>query len=133
MVPSIKVDELAKNHTEFPKSSKALYTTTFVMAMNKAKYEGLPPELKKVIDANSGLDTSAWLGKTPEGNDAIGRKVSVEKGGNIYTLSPQEADAFKKVATPIDDEWVADLTKRGFDGKKLHDTAHALIEQYTKG
>jgi len=133
VVPSIKVDELAKNHTEFPKSSKALYTTTFVMAMNKAKYEGLPPDLKKVIDANSGLETSAWLGKTQEGNDAIGRKVSVEKGGNIYTLSPQEADAFKKVATPIDDEWVADLTKRGFDGKKLLDTAHALIDKYTKG
>ena len=38
-----------------------------------------------------------------------------------------------KVATPIDDEWVADMNKRGFDGKKLLDTARALIDKHTKG
>src|SRR5678816_1628238 len=123
VVPSIKVDELAKNHTEFPKDSKALYTTTFVMAMNKAKYDGLPADLKKVIDANSGLETSGWLGKVQQGNDVNGRKVSVEKGGTIYTLSKDEAQAFMKVATPIDDDWVADMTKRNFDGKKLLESA----------
>lgn len=133
VVPSIKVDELAKNHTEFPKSSKALYTTTFVMAMNKPKYESLPPDLKKVIDANSGLETSAWLGKTQEGNDPNGRKISLEKGGTIYTLSDAEAAEFKKVAAPIDEEWVADMTKRGFDGKKLLSSAQSLIDKYTKG
>jgi TRAP-type C4-dicarboxylate transport system substrate-binding protein len=133
VVPSIKVDELAKNHTEFPKSSKALYTTTFVMAMNKPKYESLPADLKKVIDANSGLETSAWLGKTQEGNDPNGRKVSLEKGGTIYTLSDAEAAEFKKVSAPIDEEWVADMTKRGFDGKKLLSSAQSLIDKYTKG
>jgi hypothetical protein len=50
-------------------ASTSLYTTTFVMAMNKAKYESLAPELKKVIDANSGMATSGWLGKTQQGND----------------------------------------------------------------
>ena len=75
VVPSVKVHELTKFHTEFPATGPALYTTTFVMAMNKAKYESLPPDLKKVIDANSGLATSAWLGKTQQGNDPIGRKA----------------------------------------------------------
>jgi TRAP-type C4-dicarboxylate transport system substrate-binding protein len=63
VVPSVKVHELTKFHTEFP-ANTSLYTTTFVMAMNKAKYEGLAPDLKKVIDANSGLATSGWLGKS---------------------------------------------------------------------
>ena len=40
VVPSVKVHELTKFHSEFPASSPALYTTTFVMAMNKAKYDG---------------------------------------------------------------------------------------------
>ena len=39
VVPSVKVHELTKFHTEFPASGPALYTTTFVMAMNKAKYD----------------------------------------------------------------------------------------------
>ena len=77
VVPSVKVHELTKFHSEFPAGRPALYTTTFVMAMNKAKYDGLAPDLKKVIDANSGLATSAWLGKTQQGNDPLGRKASL--------------------------------------------------------
>ncbi len=45
VVPSIKVQELVKNHTEIP-GSPTLYIATFVLAMNKAKYEGLPADLK---------------------------------------------------------------------------------------
>ena len=58
VVPSVKVQELTKYHAEFDPAGGALYTTTFVMAMNKAKYNSLPPNLKKVIDNNSGLATS---------------------------------------------------------------------------
>jgi len=100
--------------------------------MNKAKYDGLAPDLKKVIDANSGMATSAWLGKTQQGNDANGRKSAVDRGNTIHTLSAAEAAEFTKVAGPIDDEWVADMNKRGFDGKKLLQTAKDLIAKHGK-
>jgi TRAP-type transport system periplasmic protein len=132
VVPSVKVHELTKFHTEFPATGPALYTTTFVMAMNKAKYESLPPDLKKVIDANSGLATSAWLGKTQQGNDPIGRKAASDRGNTIHTLSSAEAQEFIKVSQAIDDEWVADMNKRGFDGKKLLQTARDLIAKHAK-
>jgi TRAP-type transport system periplasmic protein len=132
VVPSVKVHELTKFHTEFPSGVPALYTTTFVMAMNKAKYDGLAPDLKKVIDANSGLATSGWLGKTQQGNDANGRKSAVDRGNTIYTLSVAESQEFIKLSSAIDDEWVADMTKRGFDGKKLLETAKALIAKHGK-
>ena len=51
--PPIKVQELVKFHTEIP-GSPTLYTATFILAMNKAKYDSLPADLKQVIDANSG-------------------------------------------------------------------------------
>ncbi|MFK7966806.1 MAG: TRAP transporter substrate-binding protein, partial [Burkholderiaceae bacterium] len=54
---ALKVPELVKNHTEFGDNS--LYTLTFVLAMNKAKYESLSPELQKAIDASSGAEFSA--------------------------------------------------------------------------
>ena len=132
VVPSVKVHELTKFHTEFPATGPALYTTTFVMAMNKAKYESLQPDLKKVIDANSGLATSAWLGKTQQGNDPTGRKAAVDHGNTIHTLSTAEAQEFIKVSQAIDDEWVADMNKRGFDGKKLLQTARDLIAKHAK-
>jgi TRAP-type C4-dicarboxylate transport system substrate-binding protein len=133
VVPSVKVHELTKFHTEFPAGTPALYTTTFVMAMNKAKYDALPADLKKVIDANSGMATSAWLGKTQQGNDAVGRKAAVDRNNTITTLTAAEADAFVKVSAQVDDEWVADMTKRGFNGKGLLDSAKALIAKHGRG
>jgi TRAP-type transport system periplasmic protein len=133
VVPSVKVNELTKFHTEFPAASPALYTTTFVMAMNKAKYEGLAPDLKRVIDANSGMATSAWLGKTQQSNDPNGRKSASDRNNTIYTLSTAEAQEFIKLSAAIDDEWVADMTKRGFNGKQLLETARALIAKHGRG
>ena len=132
VVPSIKVNELTKFHSEFPANQPALYTTTFVMAMNKAKYESLAPDLKKVIDANSGLATSGWLGKTQQSNDPAGRKSATDRGNTIYAFSAAETAEFVKLSSHVDDDWVADMNKRGYDGRKLLDTARALIAKHGK-
>ena len=54
VVPALKVEQIVKNHTGFA-GDKGLYTQTFAVAMNKAGYDKLPADLKKVIDANSGM------------------------------------------------------------------------------
>ena len=132
VVPSVKVHELTKFSAEFDPAGGALYTTTFVMAMNKAKYNSLPPDLKKVIDANSGLETSGWLGKTQQAGDAAGRKAASDRGNSIFTVSPDEAQNFRRKSRAIEVEWVEDMNKRGFEGRKLVDGARALIEKYGK-
>ena len=132
VVPSVKVHELTRFHSEFDPAGGALYTTTFVMAMNKAKYNGLAPDLKKVIDANSGMATSAWLGKVQQGNDAIGRKSAVDRKNTIHTISAADAQEFKRKARLVEVEWVEDMNKRGFDGKKLLETARSLIDKHGK-
>ena len=130
VVPSVKVHELTKYHSEFDNTGGALYTTTFVMTMNTAKYNSLAPDLKKVIDANSGLATSAWLGKTQQGNDANGRKVTADRGNTIIQIGAAEREQFMKLSAEIDDAWVADMDKRGFKGKALLDSAKALIAKH---
>lgn len=132
VVPSIKVQELTKFHSEFPANQPALYTTTFVMAMNIAKYNSLAPDLKKIIDANSGLATSGWLGKTQQSNDPVGRKTAVDRNNTIYQITDADTNDFRKLSSQVDDEWVADMNKRGFDGKKLLETANALIAKHSK-
>ena len=62
VVPAIKLDELVKFHTEIP-GSPTLYTASFFLAMNKAKYDGLPPDLKAAIDKNSGMKFAELAGK----------------------------------------------------------------------
>ena len=133
VVPSVKVHELTKFHSEFPSTSPALYTTTFVMAMNKPKYDSLAPDLKKVIDANSGLATSAWLGKTQQGNDPTGRKSATDRNNTLYTFSAAETQEFIKRSSHVDDEWVADMDKRGYKGAQLLEAARGLIAKHGKG
>jgi TRAP-type C4-dicarboxylate transport system substrate-binding protein len=132
VVPSVKVHELTRFHSEFEPAAGALYTTTFVMAMNRNKYNSLAPELKKVIDANSGMATSGWLGKVQQGNDAIGRKAAVDRKNTIHTISAADAQEFKRKARLVEVEWMEDMNKRGFDGKKLMETARALIDKHGK-
>ncbi|HYF17120.1 MAG TPA: TRAP transporter substrate-binding protein [Ramlibacter sp.] len=132
VVPSVKVHELTKFHSQFDPAGGALYTTTFVMAMNKAKYGSLPPDVKKVIDNNSGLATSAWLGKVQQGGDPAGRKAAEERKNTIHTIPAADAQEFKRKSRLVEVEWAQDMDKRGFDGKKLLDTAKSLIEKHTK-
>jgi TRAP-type C4-dicarboxylate transport system substrate-binding protein len=131
-VPSVKVHELTKFHAEFPAGSPALYTTAFVMAMNKPRYEGLATDLKKVIDANSGLATSGWLGQVQQGNDPGGRKSATDRNNAIHTFSAAETQEFIQLSSSVDDEWVADMDKRGFKGQALLDSAKALIAKHGK-
>ncbi len=130
-VPAIKLQEIAKYHLETPPGAPKFSNTIFVMAMNPAKYDSLPPDLKKVIDANSGLAVSAWAGE--KGWDAVveaHRKLAKDRGNTFITLTDAELKRWMKATENVDDEWVKDVTAKGADGKRLLDEARALIKQY---
>lgn len=133
VAPGLKVHELTKFASETDRSSPALYTTVFVVPMNKAKYESLPADLKAVIDKNSGRELSAFLGSTQEGNDVPSRKIFAETAGYTITkIAPAEVDRWKKATDHLDEEWVNDMNKRGVNGKAMLEDAQALVKQYTK-
>ncbi len=132
VVPSVKVNELAKYHSEFDPSQPAFYTTTFVMTMNKAKYESLPPDLKKVIDDNSGIETSGWLGKLQQGNDPKGRASAESRNNQIHRFTQADYEQFKKVSSKVDESWAKEMDSRGFKGNELLEGAKSLIEKHTR-
>ncbi len=132
VVPSVKVHELTKFHSQFDPTSGALYTTTFVTAINKRKYESLPPDVRKVLDPNSGITASASLGRAHQGGDDPARKLVAARGNVIHTFGQVEAQEFRRAASQVEVEWVKDLENRGFDGRDMLSTARALIEKHTK-
>lgn len=130
VTPALKVSELVHNHTEFG-GDHALYTTAFVLAMNKQRYESLPDDLRKILDDNSGQEFSAFAGKTQAEWDAPGRKIAVEMGNNIIELPPEEVARWREASQPVIDNWVEEMEAKGIDGQKLVDEARALIDKYT--
>ena len=127
---ALKVPELVGNHTEF--DGAALYTLTFVLAMNKAKYESLPDDLKAVIDANSGEEFSVFAGGTQADADGPARQFAVDNGNNIITVSGAAMDEWRAIAQPVYDDWIAEMAGKGIDGQALIDEAKMLIEKYTE-
>ncbi len=133
VAPSLKVNELTNFTAETDRTYNALYTTVFVMPMNKAKYDSLPADLKAVIDKNSGRELSAFMGRTQSGHDAVGKKVFESSANQKISIIPKaELEKWKKATDTLDDAWVADMTSKGMDGKGMLQTATDLIKQYTK-
>jgi TRAP-type C4-dicarboxylate transport system substrate-binding protein len=128
----LKIDELARFTAETDRSANALYTTVFVVPMNKAKYDSLPADLKKVIDKNSGRELSATLGKQQAGNDVPGKAKMVAGGHTITIIPKDELDNWKRASAGLSLEWVSDMDKKGFDGTNLLHEAQGLIAKYTK-
>lgn len=123
---AIKIPELVQNHTEF--EGNMIYTVTFVLAMNKARYEGLPDDLRAVIDANSGHDFSVFAGRTQQEYDAPSRQIAVDAGNNIITIT--DTAPWVAATEGIYAEWIAEMQARGIDGQALIDEARALMAEY---
>jgi len=133
VAPSLRIHELTKFVAEPDRSYEALYTTFFVVPMNKARYDSLPADLKAVIDKNSGREFSAFLGRTQAGNDVPGRATFASTAGyTINSIPKAELEKWKQATDKLDDEWVEEMNKRGADGKALLAAARELIKGYTK-
>ena len=132
VTPSLKVAELVKNHTGFS-GKNGLYTQTFVFAMNKASYDNLPDDLKKVIDANSGIEAAAMMGRVMDEGDKVGLEIAQKLGNNIVTLDEAETQRWKDISEPLIAAWETEMDGKGLDGKALVAEARALIEKHANG
>lgn len=128
VVPAMKFEEVTKFHTEMPAGSAQISNTVFIFGMNQARYDSLPPELKKVIDANSGPEPSAWVGKVFVEDAAPGRKTAEARNNSFYTLPAAELKRWEAATARVAEEWVKDVTAKGFNGKQLLAEAKAACK-----
>jgi len=129
VTPAIKLSELVKHATEFS-GDEALYTATLVMAMNRARYDGLPAELRKIIDERSGMALTSLAADQMLDGDAPGRAIAVGNGTKVTELDTAEVARWKAAAQPVIEQWVAEVGKRGIDGNAAIAQANALIDKY---
>ena len=131
VVPALKVQELVKFHTEIP-GSPTLYTASFTLAMNKAKYESLPAELKAVIDKNSGQVAAEAAGRMWDDQAVIVSDMVKKRGNTITTIAEDEKKRWEQATKPVIDAWIASVKDKGVDGGKLVETFRGLVAKYDK-
>jgi TRAP-type transport system periplasmic protein len=127
--PPIKLQEIAKYALDNAPGQPKMSNSIFVIAMNPAKYDSLPPDLRKVIDANSGLAWSAQIGKVFDGTTEPARKLATAAQNVFDTLSPQEYAKMQTASESVVKEWIADVNAKGANGQALLDDAKALIKK----
>jgi TRAP-type C4-dicarboxylate transport system substrate-binding protein len=133
VVPAIRMQELVRNHTEIP-GSPTLYSATFILAMNPARYQGLPAELRTVLDANSGMVAAEMAAKVwDEQGPAVRAMVERRRDNRIVQITEAEKQRWMEATKPVVDSWVAGSRERGFDGAALLADARALIARHAGG
>jgi TRAP-type C4-dicarboxylate transport system substrate-binding protein len=128
IVPTFKLNDMLKTHTEF--SDLSLSTTTFVLAMNKATYDKLPRDLKTVIDNNSGQPAASIAGAMWDVQAAAVVDMVSGRGDPITTLLPEAVAHWRKATEPVIEAWLKDMKEHKVDGGKLLANARALQAKY---
>jgi TRAP-type C4-dicarboxylate transport system substrate-binding protein len=127
VVPAIKVADFTKFHAEFA-DSPVLYTATFILAMNKRRYDTLPAELKAVIDRNSGRSAALAAGRIWDDLAVSVAEAMKSRGNTITRLDKAEAEKWQKATQPVVAAWLK--ASRRIGGEKLLADAKALLAKY---
>lgn len=128
IIPALKLQDSTKYQIEGPNNGR-FGTTVFQVSMNKARWEGLPDDLKTVF-ANASDET--WLKQVADiwrASDDGGIKIATDSGNEHVVLTDAEYAAFADVLAPVVDKWLA--AHSDFDAKGLLEAAKAAIAKHS--
>jgi TRAP-type C4-dicarboxylate transport system substrate-binding protein len=126
ILPTTKIDEVTKYHMEGLPNQPGFTQTPMAILMNKTKWDGLPADLKAVLDKHSGAALSDLAGRVwDEGNEAAKKKMTAQ-GNKILVIKPEDYAAMQKAGAAVEADWIKQADARGLDGKKLAAEVHAL-------
>jgi len=69
-------------------------------------------------------DPGWWSGRT---------KLATQPGHDVYKLTPEQLDAWRKAVAPTEAEWAAGATKAGYDPKQAMESLKASLAKYKSG
>jgi TRAP-type C4-dicarboxylate transport system substrate-binding protein len=98
-----------------------------MVVMNKAKYEALPEDLRKIIDAHTGGDLSLTFAKYREVTEAAAKQRLKADGVHVViTLTPAQREEMAKIIAPVVMDWANGLRDQGIDADRLLGRAKEL-------
>jgi TRAP-type transport system periplasmic protein len=101
-------------------------SATFAMAMNPAKYNSLPPDLKALLDKESGVAAAVSFGTAWKDQEKHALEIETkQKGLQVIELPAGEVAKLKALAKAQTEESVAGLEKQG-------KPARAFLAEYLK-
>jgi len=94
------------------------YSSAFFIAMNKDKWNALPPDIQKIIEKVN----EEWIekqGKAWDEIDKAGKDFTIQRGNQIITLSADENRRWERALKPLFDEYVKSMKDKGLPGDEV--------------
>jgi TRAP-type transport system periplasmic protein len=89
--------------------------------MNPAKYDSLPPDLRALLDKESGVAGAVSFGEAWQAQEKFARDLETSKKGlEIITLPDSEMAKMKELSKPIIENAIAALEKQGKPGREFY-------------
>ena len=126
LVYPTKLSEVTKFHAQPAPGVAHPTATVLTVLMNKAKYDGLPADLKAIVDKTTGEVMVGKFGAMFDEVAADTRKRIAAQGNKISTFSAVEVAAMKRATASVEEEWAKQVGEKGLDGKKLIVSAREL-------
>jgi TRAP-type C4-dicarboxylate transport system substrate-binding protein len=112
---------MTNSHTEVP-----LYSTSFVVSMNKLTYKRLPPHLKAIIDQHSGM---TWTQKAADVFAGIDEASRGEAKGEIIEIpDPMNDPNWRGPLTSMIDNYIQSVSSIDPNARQVYQRALALKE-----
>jgi TRAP-type C4-dicarboxylate transport system substrate-binding protein len=96
----------------------ASYSTAFFVAMNKEKWNSLPPNIQKIIEEVN-EEYIAKQGANWDEIDKGGRETALQLGNKIIALSPEEDARWAAAVKPLLDEYIKNMKEKGLPGEEI--------------
>ncbi len=97
------IDKVVKYHMDVP-----LFSTTFVWAMNRSRYDSLSANQRSVIDSHCTPEWAETVASPWADFEHAGHaKLAAEPGHEVYTLTPDQLAAWRTAAAPLVAKWAA--------------------------
>ena len=120
-IQAFRLDELLSHHTNIP-----FYNSTFVVTMNKDKYNSLPDDLKKVIDDNSGIVMSERIAKIFDESNEAAMAAARAKGDTMIDIpDPLNDPEWRGPLLEGTQRYLDELEALGLDGEGVYEQVKA--------
>jgi TRAP-type C4-dicarboxylate transport system substrate-binding protein len=122
-----KLSDIVKHHT-----IGNLYVMSMSLVMNQKAWEGLSPDIQKIMEESSGPHMSEMAGASYDTYDLKGIEAGKKAGATFHTLPAEEKKRWVDRSRSVTEKWIADTETKKLPGKKIYEEMQQLLTKYSK-
>jgi TRAP-type C4-dicarboxylate transport system substrate-binding protein len=121
------IEELADYYVSFGDNG-GLYCGGQAYLMNLDKWKALPEDLQKIVKDGFRLGNDGLAAYDSEDSVTVAEEIAATDGKVVHHVDEANMGPWYELAQQSADLWIADITKKGYDGKAVWEKFTSIME-----